>query len=93
LRWLTWTSLRVLEGVAASFAALAIAHFAGAGLLGTFAMVLAAFTAETTTGLVLGPVAPAIRERLTQARRATLVSDWTASLRRRADVTVLYVPK
>jgi len=38
-------------------------------------------------------VAPAIRERLTQARRATLVSDWTASLRRRADVTVLYVPK
>jgi len=47
LRWLTWTSLRVLEGVAASFAALAIAHFAGAGLLGTFAMVLAAFTADS----------------------------------------------
>jgi putative nucleotidyltransferase with HDIG domain len=61
LRWLTWTSLRVLEGVSASFAAIAVAHFAGAGLLGTFAMVLAAFTAETTTGLVLGPIAPAIR--------------------------------
>lgn len=38
-------------------------------------------------------VAPAIRERLVQARRATMVSDWTGSLRRRADVTVLYVPK
>jgi putative nucleotidyltransferase with HDIG domain len=61
LRWATWTSLRVLEGVSAAFAALAVAHFAGGGLLGTFAMVLAAFTAETATGLVLGPVAPAIR--------------------------------
>jgi hypothetical protein len=52
--------------------------------------------AEFTTNGKLQPfeaVAPAIRERLTQARRATLVSDWTASLRRRADVTVLYVPK
>jgi hypothetical protein len=52
--------------------------------------------AEFTTNGQLQPfeaVAPAIRERLTQARRATLVSDWTASLRRRADVTVLYVPK
>lgn len=61
LRWVNWTSLRVLEGVSAAFAALALAHFAGAGLLGTFAMVLAAFTAETAAGLVLGPVAPAIR--------------------------------
>src|SRR3954462_10005640 len=33
LRWLTWTSLRVLEGVSASFAAIAVAHFVGAGLL------------------------------------------------------------
>jgi hypothetical protein len=52
--------------------------------------------AEFTTNGQLQPfdaVAPAIRERLTQARRATMVSDWTASLRRRADVTVLYVPK
>jgi len=61
LRWATWTSLRVLEGVSASFAALAVAHFTGGGLLGTFAMVLAAFTTETATGLVLCPVAPAIR--------------------------------
>jgi hypothetical protein len=38
-------------------------------------------------------VAPSIRERLTQSRRATLIADWTASLRRRADVTVLYVAK
>ena len=61
LRWLNWTSLRVLEGVSAAFAALAVAHFVGVGLLGTFAMVLAAFAAETATGLVLGPVAPVIR--------------------------------
>lgn len=38
-------------------------------------------------------VAASIRERLTQSRRATMIADWTASLRRRADVTVLYVAK
>ena len=36
---------------------------------------------------------PSIRERLAEARRMTLINDWTASLRRRADVTMQYVPK
>jgi putative nucleotidyltransferase with HDIG domain len=61
LRWVTWTSLRVLEGVAASFAAIGVKHFVGSGLLATFAMVFAAFAAETATWLSLGPVAAAIR--------------------------------
>lgn len=61
LRWLTWTSLRVFEAVVAAFAALAVAHSAGGGLLATFAGVLAAFTAETVAGLILGAVAPVLR--------------------------------
>jgi putative nucleotidyltransferase with HDIG domain len=61
LRWLTWTSLRVFEGAAAAFAALAVSTSASDGLLATFAAVLAAFTAETATGLILGAVAPVLR--------------------------------
>ena len=38
-------------------------------------------------------VAETIRARLVQARRTTLIADWLATLRRRADVTVLYVRK
>jgi hypothetical protein len=51
---------------------------------------------EFTVGGQLQPyeaVAASIRERLAQSRRATLIADWTASLRKRADVTVLYVAK
>ena len=51
---------------------------------------------EFTVGGQLQPyeaVTAAIRERLAQSRRATLIADWTASLRKRADVTVLYVAK
>lgn len=61
LRWLTWTSLRVFEGAAAAFAALAVMRVAGAGLLGIFGAVLAAFIAESVTGLLLGAVAPVLR--------------------------------
>jgi putative nucleotidyltransferase with HDIG domain len=61
LRWLTWTSLRVFEGAAAAFAALAVSGSLSDRLLATFATVLAAFTAETATGLILGAVAPVLR--------------------------------
>lgn len=61
LRWLTWTALRVLAGSAAGFSALAVRSSFGVGFLVTFAAVLAAFTAEATTNVVLGSVAPVIR--------------------------------
>ena len=61
LRWLSWASLRVLAATAAAFAASAVTHSARAGFLVTCAAVFAAFTAETTTNLLLGSVAPAIR--------------------------------
>jgi hypothetical protein len=52
--------------------------------------------AEFTSGGNVQPfdaVSDSIRERLAQTRRMTLINDWTASLRRRADVTMQYVPK
>jgi putative nucleotidyltransferase with HDIG domain len=61
LRWLTWTALRVLSGSAAAFAALGVRGYSSSGFLITFAGVLAAFTAETTTNFALGAVAPVIR--------------------------------
>jgi len=49
----------------------------------------------TVAGTVqpIDSVAESIRGRLAQSRRTTLINDWTASLRRRADVTMLYVAK
>jgi putative nucleotidyltransferase with HDIG domain len=61
LRWLTWTSLRVIAGTAAAFAAQAVMGSSGPTLLLTFGAVFAAFTAETTTDFALGSVAPVIR--------------------------------
>jgi hypothetical protein len=52
--------------------------------------------AEFTTGGVLQPlqaVAGAIRSRLAEGHRATLIGDWLATLRKRAEVTVLYLGK
>jgi putative nucleotidyltransferase with HDIG domain len=61
LRWLTWTSLRIIAGVAAAFAAVAVLRSSGNSLLVIFAAVFAAFTAETTADFALGSVAPVIR--------------------------------
>jgi hypothetical protein len=41
----------------------------------------------------LSEVEPEIRRRLDAARRAALVDEWVRGLRRRADVTVLYLPQ
>jgi hypothetical protein len=52
--------------------------------------------AEFTSGGVLQPfekVSESIQAKLAQNRRLALINDWTASLRRRADVAVLYVEK
>jgi hypothetical protein len=38
-------------------------------------------------------VSESIQAKLAQNRRMALINDWTASLRRRADVAVLYVEK
>jgi hypothetical protein len=40
-------------------------------------------------GLTFEQATPAIRERLTESRRADLVADWLSDLRRRADVVIL----
>jgi hypothetical protein len=50
-------------------------------------------TSELAVNGVVSPyeaVAPIIRQRLEQTHRQTMIADWLASLRRRADVTVLY---
>jgi len=61
MRWLTWTSLRVLGGAAAGLAATGVSNALAAGFLATFAAVFAAFTAETSANFALGSVAPVIR--------------------------------
>jgi hypothetical protein len=53
-------------------------------------------TSELAVNGVVSPyeaVAPIIRQRLEQTHRQTTVADWLASLRRRTDVTVLYLGK
>jgi hypothetical protein len=42
---------------------------------------------------VLGEVEAEIRARLDRQRRATAIHEWTRGLRRRAEVTVLYLPR
>lgn len=62
LRWITWTSLRIVAGVTAAFASTGVMASVGAsGFLVVFAAVFVAFTAETTTDFLLGSVAPVIR--------------------------------
>lgn len=61
LRWTTWASIRMLSATAAAFAALAVVHGGGASFFTTCAAVFAAFSAETSTSLLLGSVAGAIR--------------------------------
>jgi hypothetical protein len=52
--------------------------------------------AEFTANGVLQPfeaVAAGLRSRLAEMHRKTMIAEWTASLRRRAEVNVLYLPK
>ena len=61
LRWLTWTSIRVVVASAAGLAALAISHAAAPGFLALFGAVAAAFLAETVVDVALTVVAPVIK--------------------------------
>lgn len=61
LRWLTWTSLRIIAGTAAALVAQPILGSRGPALLIAVAAVFVAFTAETTVDFALGSVAPVIR--------------------------------
>jgi putative nucleotidyltransferase with HDIG domain len=61
LRWLTWTSIRVVATAAAGLAALAVRGSSHEGFLVLFGAIVAAFIVETTTDFVLGAVAPVIR--------------------------------
>jgi putative nucleotidyltransferase with HDIG domain len=61
LRWLSWTSMRVIVAGAAGVAARAVLSTGPLGFWSLFAAVAAAFTAETTIDVVFGAVTPAIR--------------------------------
>jgi putative nucleotidyltransferase with HDIG domain len=61
LRWLTWTSIRVVVVGGAGLAAVQVGHGVGPGFWGLFAAVAAAFVVETSADVALTLVAPAIR--------------------------------
>jgi putative nucleotidyltransferase with HDIG domain len=61
LRWLTWTSIRVVVVGGAGLAAVGVGHAVSPGFWGLFAAVAAAFVVETTADVALTLVAPAIR--------------------------------
>jgi len=61
LRWLTWTSIRVLVVGAAGVTALAVLSATQRGFWGIFVAVAAAFVVETVGDVALTLVAPAIR--------------------------------
>jgi putative nucleotidyltransferase with HDIG domain len=61
LRWITWTSIRVIAVGAAAITAVAVQSVAQHDFLGLFAAVAAAFVVETLVDLALTLVAPAIR--------------------------------
>jgi putative nucleotidyltransferase with HDIG domain len=61
LRWLTWTSIRVIVVGAAGLTAVAVVDAAPPGFWGLFGAVTAAFVVETTADVALTLVAPAIR--------------------------------
>jgi putative nucleotidyltransferase with HDIG domain len=63
LRWLTWTSIRVIVLGLAGVVAVAVSNVATPGFWGLFAAVAAAFVVETTADVALTLVAPAIRGR------------------------------
>jgi putative nucleotidyltransferase with HDIG domain len=61
MRWLTWTSIRVIVVGAAGLAAAAVSGAAAPGFLGLFGAVAAAFVVETVADVALTVVAPAIK--------------------------------
>jgi putative nucleotidyltransferase with HDIG domain len=61
LRWLAWTSIRVVVLGAAGVAALGVLSATQRGFWGLFVAVTAAFIVETTADVALTLVAPAIR--------------------------------
>lgn len=61
LRWLTWTSVRVIAIASAGLAAAGIRDTSKAGFLLLFGATAAAFIAETATDFALGSVAPVLR--------------------------------
>jgi putative nucleotidyltransferase with HDIG domain len=61
LRWLTWTSIRVVVIGGVGLVAVEIGRAVGPGFWGLFAAVAAAFVVETSADVALTLVAPAIR--------------------------------
>jgi len=61
LRWMTWTSIRVIAVGAAAVTAVAVLSVTQHDFWGLFAAVAAAFVVETLADLALTVVAPAIR--------------------------------
>jgi putative nucleotidyltransferase with HDIG domain len=61
LRWISWTSIRVIVVGAASLTAVAVLGATQRDFWGVFAAVAAAFIVETTADVALTLVAPAIR--------------------------------
>jgi putative nucleotidyltransferase with HDIG domain len=61
LRWMSWTSIRVIVVGAASVTAVSVLGAAQRGFWGVFAAVAAAFVVETVADVALTLVAPAIR--------------------------------
>jgi len=61
LRWLAWTSIRVIVVGGAGLAAVFVHRAAGPGFWGLFGAVAAAFFVETASDMALTLVAPAIR--------------------------------
>jgi putative nucleotidyltransferase with HDIG domain len=61
LRWLTWTSTRVIVVGAAGLVAVVVVQAAGGGFWGLFGAVVAAFIVETMGDVAIAMVAPAIR--------------------------------
>lgn len=61
LRWITWTSIRIVEVGAAGLAAVVVTSRAGEDFWGLFGAVAAAFLVESVVDVVLSAVTPAIR--------------------------------
>jgi putative nucleotidyltransferase with HDIG domain len=82
LRWLTWTSTRVIVVGTAGLVAVVVVQAAGGGFWGLFGAVVAAFVVETVGDLAIAMVAPAIRGK----------SKWTESVRSVGPALLASVP-
>jgi putative nucleotidyltransferase with HDIG domain len=73
LRWINWTSIRVIVIGLAGLAAAAVIGAADRGFWGIFGAVTAAFAVEAACDVALGSVAPVIRQTLTFRSAASSV--------------------